>query len=316
MAHMLYGNDTMFSAGMQKPWHYNETQDRCRLVQEAPTSWDALKLSGLDWDVAALPVEVGGQIVPGYQANVRMDTGETLGITSKLYKIVQNREAFAFTDAVLRNRNDVRYETAGSLENGRRVWLLARMPDSKLIEDTVENYLFFSNSHNGKSSIVCGITQVRIVCNNTLQMALASPRTWSTQHKGDMQSKQMEAVRTLALASDYIDKSSQLAIDMASKPLTNVLSFIDKLLPKLEDLSAREERNIDYIRDNILDIYKNKDDLQNFRGTTWGMYNAVADFVSNGKPLRMTKTYGEKRFASFMDGNEMLLKAQTLLQTA
>jgi len=320
MSHMIMEDDRMMSANMKRPWHYDETADRVALVQDAPTSWDALKLSFMDWDVVSTPVVVNNVPVEGYKANVRADTGRVLGIVSNRYKIVQNREAFAFVDAILEQKDvPVCYETCGSLENGQRVWMLANMPKSLVLGDEVENYLFFTNAHNGKSGITAGITQVRVVCNNTLQLALGTAkRSWTTKHIGDMQAKKAEAIMTLQLASKYVADMSVYAETMAAKKISKseLDYFLDMLFPMEEEGTDREKNNISYCRNNILDIYMGKDDLANFRGTAWGLYNATADFVSNTKPVRTTKTYREKLFASFLDGNVVLQQAQKILMTA
>ena len=114
--------ETMFSV-RQIPWHGLGT-----IVEEAPTSADALHLAGLDWEVVQNPVFTGdGFEIPNYKANVRNSDNSVLGIVTDRYKIVQNSEAFAFTDSII-DSGEVLYETAGSLRNGKTIWLLARMP--------------------------------------------------------------------------------------------------------------------------------------------------------------------------------------------
>ena len=106
----------------EKPWH-----DTGVMVQKAPTSHEALRLAGLDWTVDSRPVydELIREI-PGYKANVRSSDNKTLGIVTDRYKIVQNTDAFEFTDNLI--GGDVHYETAGSLNGGKRIWLLAKLP--------------------------------------------------------------------------------------------------------------------------------------------------------------------------------------------
>ena len=104
------------------PWHGLGTR-----VMEAPDSKGALELAGLDWRVLQEPIyTTEGEAICGYKANVRDSDRKVLGVVSDRYKIVQNQEAFAFTDELL--GEGVRYETAGSLQGGKRVWLLARLP--------------------------------------------------------------------------------------------------------------------------------------------------------------------------------------------
>ena len=98
----------------EKPWHGLGTR-----VEEAPTSTDALRMAGLDWSVVQRNIQVcGGAKIKNYKANVRDSDGTVLGVVSDRYKIVQNAEAFEFTDSLI--GGEVRYETAGSLNGGRR----------------------------------------------------------------------------------------------------------------------------------------------------------------------------------------------------
>ena len=107
--------ETMFSV-REKPWH-----GLGRIVAEAPTSKDALKLAGLDWKVVQEPIYTGlHRVIEGYKANVRDSDRKVLGVVSDRYKVVQNADAFSFTDELL--GKGVRYETAGSLQERKKVW--------------------------------------------------------------------------------------------------------------------------------------------------------------------------------------------------
>ena len=104
------------------PWHGLGTR-----VNEAPASKEALRIAGLDWRVLQEPIFTGtDERVEGYKANIRDSDRKVLGVVTDRYKVIQNEEAFAFTDELL--GEGVRYETAGSLQGGRKVWLLAHMP--------------------------------------------------------------------------------------------------------------------------------------------------------------------------------------------
>ena len=112
--------ETMFYVG-ETPWH-----GLGREIKNAPTSEEAIKVAGLDWDVIPKPIyDEFGREIPGFKVNQRSSDNKNLGIVTDRYKIVQNSEAFAFTDALL--GEGVKYETAGSLASGKRVWMLARM---------------------------------------------------------------------------------------------------------------------------------------------------------------------------------------------
>ena len=109
------------------PWHGLGVR-----VEEAPESKEALIQAGLDWKVEQTDVyAASGQRIPGYKANIRDIDRNILGIVGDRYKIVQNEEAFAFTDGLL--GKGVKYETAGSLAGGKIVWMLAKLPEKYII---------------------------------------------------------------------------------------------------------------------------------------------------------------------------------------
>ena len=153
--------ETMFSV-RETPWHGLGT-----IVNDAPTSEDALRISELDWKVVQDDIFTDSdERITGYKANIRDTDRKILGVVSDRYKIVQNTDAFSFTDELL--GQGVRYETAGSLQDGRRVWLLARMPKEYIGgSDEICPYLVFSNSHDGTGAVKVAITPVRVVCNNS-----------------------------------------------------------------------------------------------------------------------------------------------------
>ena len=118
--------ETMFSV-RETPWH-----GLGRIIMDAPASREALELAGLDWQGESRNIYSGtGAMIPGYRANVRSTDDAVLGVVSDRYHIVQNEEAFQFTDDLL--GEGVTYETAGSLQGGKKVWMLARLPRKYLI---------------------------------------------------------------------------------------------------------------------------------------------------------------------------------------
>ena len=172
----------------EKPWHGLGTE-----VSDAPSSEDALRFAGLDWNVRQENVfNARGGIIKGFKANVRDSDDSVLGVVGDRYKVVQNIDAFKFTDDLI--GGDVRYETAGSLRDGKQIWLLAKMPEQKIAGDVVEPYLCFTNAHDGSSGVRVCMTPVRVVCNNTLNVALATAkRTWSMRHTENVHERLNEA---------------------------------------------------------------------------------------------------------------------------
>ena len=191
--------ESMFSV-REKPWHGLGT-----IVKEAPTSEEALRLAGLDWDVVQSPIYTNHGKVEGYKANIRSTDRQVLGVVSDPYRIVQNTEAFSFTDELL--GQGVRYETAGSLMGGRKVWLLARLPREFIIAgERISPYLVFSNTHDGSGAVRVAVTPIRVCCNNTLNLALSTAaRSFSMVHTGDVKEKVSEAKQTLFMADNYME---------------------------------------------------------------------------------------------------------------
>lgn len=307
MSHGIMEHDAMFSGNGIRPWHGLGT-----VIDGTVTSDEAIKLANLGWDVVQQPVYLKGGIeIPNTFANVRSDTKQVLGVVKEKYQVYQNKDLFEFTDAIIKNAKGVecKYETAGSLYNGARVFLLVRLPETNLVGDKVENYLFVSNGHNGVFGLMAGITNVRVVCNNTLQLAeQGATRLWRVPHLGDLQAKQKEAENSLSLSLNYVDRIKEDAEKLAIEKV-NEDKFFREFFKKF-DFSETKKK---YVLESIADIYKNKDDLQNFRGTKWGLYNAVADFVSNDKKKRPGST---TQMIGFMDGYDMLNKAQKILIAA
>ena len=287
----------------EKPWHGLGT-----MVMEAPTSADALRLAGLDWTVDQTPVYTDTGIeIAGYKANRRNSDNAILGIVSDRYKIVQNTEAFEFTDALIGETENgvVKYETAGSLCGGKRVWLLAKMPTQKILDDDVEPYMFFSNTHDGSGAIKVGITPVRIVCNNTLNIALnTAKRQWSTKHIGNMQSKLEEAKLCLQLADKYMKGLNEEADRFANATLykEQIDEIFNEMFPIDDDTTERKKNNINEFKNEYYMCYL-RPDIAQFMNTAWGAVNAMSDVVTHSAPKRNTANYAENRWGKIMDGH-------------
>lgn len=287
----------------EKPWHGLGT-----MVAEAPTSFDAMKLAGLDWTVEPKKISLLGEDTPieSAIANVRSSDGKVLGIVTDRYKLVQNTDAFAFTDTII--GGEVKYETAGSLNGGKKIWLLARMPEAKIAGDDVEPYLCFTNTHDGTGAVRVCMTPVRVVCNNTLNFALSSAkRSWSVKHTGDIHKKIEEARDTLELANRYMTNLGEYA-DM----LTNITvdeAMLNKILGKMfplgKDASDRQKANVEKLKENYMVCYL-APDIAKFRGTAWGALNAMTDMVGHSAPNRETQNYAENRWNAIMQGRTMV----------
>jgi phage/plasmid-like protein (TIGR03299 family) len=196
----LTSTDSMFSV-RETPWHGLGVV----LDQPPATIAEAIDLSGLDWRVEKEPIAVDRgdaaasdftiprcEEIPGYYATVRQDTRQVLGIVGPRYTVLQNSSAFEFVDQLL--GSSLHFETAGSLHGGRRVWVLATLPDHiEVGGDAVRPLVLLSNSHDGSTGIVAATTPVRVCCANTLYADVGIERI----------------IRSAALSERRLDEASE-----------------------------------------------------------------------------------------------------------
>lgn len=234
------------------------------------------------------------------------------------YKVIQNEEAFSFTDGLL--GEGVRYETAGSLQGGRKVWLLARMPQDYIITgERISPYLVFSNTHDGSGAIKVALTPIRVVCNNTLNLALSSAkRSWSMIHTGDIQGKLEEAKDTLFKAELYMDELGKEIEDLRMKRMSDqqVLDYIEILLPLDENMTAQQKKNIIRLQEDMKMRYFDAPDLKGVGKNAYRFINAVSDFATHAAPLRKTANYKENVFSRTVEGNPLIDKAYQMVCAA
>lgn len=297
----------------ETPWHGLGTK-----VMQAPDAKNALKMAGLDWTVEQEPIYTDGEYIEGYKANIRSSDRKVLGVVTDRYKVVQNEEAFAFTDELL--GEGVRYETAGSLQEGRKVWMLARMPQEFVIlGDRISPYLVFSNSHDGSGAIRVAVTPIRVVCNNTLNLALdTAKRSWSMIHTGDIKSKMEEARDTLFMADYYMENLGMEFEELRKKKLDDrkVKEYIEVLLPYEDSWTPQQKKNTRRMREDLAGRYFDAPDLMDVGKNAYRFVNAVSDFATHADPIRRTKNYKENLFSRTVDGNPLIDKAYRLVKAA
>ena len=296
------------------PWHGLGVR-----VEEALNSEEALEKSGLDWTVIQRPIITSTYApIPGYKANIRDTDDKVLGVVTDRYKVVQNHEAFAFTDALL--GEGVRYETAGSINEGRKIWMLAKLPDKYIIEgEQIDPFLVFSSSHDGSGAIKVCMTPIRVVCQNTLNLALnTAKRIWTTIHVGDLARKMDEAHCTLSLANDYMGKlgAEFHRLNKINLSDAKVMEYIEMLLPMDAQPTDIHRNNISKIREDLKVRYFNAPDLRHINKTGYRFVCAVSDFATHAKPLRETANYKENVFARTIDGNPLIDKAYEMALSA
>ncbi len=298
----------------ETPWHGLGTR-----VQETPSSSEALIKAGLDWNVVQEPIYTETEeLIEGYKANVRDSDRKVLGVVTDRYKVIQNQEAFAFTDELL--GEGVRYETAGSLQGGKKVWLLAHMPHEYIISgERISPYLLFSNTHDGSGAIKVALTPIRVVCQNTLNLALSqASRSWSMIHTGNIQNKLQEAKDTLFMAEKYMDNLGKEFETLRMQSMTDkqVMEFIETLLPIEDNATSQQKRNMKRLQEDMKIRYFDAPDLQDVGRNAYRFINAVSDFATHAEPLRKTANYKENLFSRTVEGHPLIDKAYQMVKAA
>jgi phage/plasmid-like protein (TIGR03299 family) len=320
----LTDSDTMFSV-RETPWH------RLGVVLEKPpaTVAEAIEASGLGWSVTKEPIAVdrGDKLadewwvprceeIPGFYATVRQDTREVLGIVGERYRLVQNHEAFTFIDQLLGSA--IHFETAGSLHGGRRVWVLATLPDHVEVGgDDVRPYVLLMNSHDGSTAVVAATTPIRVVCQNTLNWGLANARQkFSIRHAEAVTQRVHEARRVLDLSINYYEQFKRFGDRLASERCTErqLRAVLDELYPNgTEDsVSGRTRRSRQHTKDCIAELFLCGDTQGNAPGSKWAAVNAIVEY---GDWLRPLRSRGQ-RFARALDDGPEKTRALQLVAAA
>lgn len=269
------------------PWHGLGT----RLATPA-TAQEAMAAANLDYDVALAELRTTEGIpVPQKRAVIRTDTQDVLGVVGANYVPVQNRQAFAFLDALAAD-GGIHYHTAGALRKGERIWLLAKLPGQirvRFSEDVSQKYLLLSNSHDGSSALRVFFTSIRVVCANTLSVADREGRGEgiAIRHQGDLAAKVREAQRVLGLAHRFFDDLEN-HFDLLARHYPShaqVSAYYKALYPDPEDGNPARAQSV---RDQLFGLYESGQgqDIPEIRGTTWAAFNAVTEFVDHRRPTR------------------------------
>ena len=274
------------------------------ILPSSPTSEDAIVAAGLDWIVEKKPIynESGIQI-PNYFANTRDKDGSILGIVSGRYEIVQNSEAFDFTDSLV--DEGLTYESAGSLRDGKQIFLLGKLPKSHILGEDLEPYICFTNTFDGSGAIQACLTPTRVVCQNTLNLALNNAkRKWSAKHVGDMKSKIHQAQITLGLANDYILALQQEAENLAVQSITDttIEAMLDNIYPITEEDSDIRKTRVNKLKENFFTCLQ-APDIKQYKNTKYAAIMAATDFADHSEPLRKTANFESNRFATIIQGH-------------
>lgn len=293
-------NNTSLFMSRKTPWSGIGT-----IVSEALTSAEAIKAAGLDWTVEQIPLDYKGN-PSDFKMNIRSDSETIIGVVGNRYQPVQNIEAFSFIDELL--GEGVTYESAGCINNGRRVWMLAKLPPTLILDEEVDPYMLVSNFHDSFGSLKAYMTPIRLACTNQLNMiAKTASRSWSVRHTGSIGGKIAEAKIALGRADKYMTQLAQEANELYTikiAPATYV-KLVENMFPITGEMSQRKEDSQLLLRDQLNTAWK-MDDLGNIAGTGWGFVNAVADMATHKPPIRKTNYSQENAFLAGVDSPILL----------
>lgn len=318
----------------QNPWHGLGFY----LGDKAVTSKVIMERAGIDWSVELRDIYYSGKNdagelihvpLPDYVATVRADTQEALGIVGRDYKPIQQREAFDFTDELVGDAAAM-YETAGSLHSGQEVWALVKLPHQLVVtgDDVLNQYLLFVNGHNGKKAFRCGFTTIRVVCDNTCSAALAQwergiTNIVSVRHTGDIKSKVEEARKILGISLKYFEVAGKVYRAMSQKQINDIMlqEYFRSVVPTPEDvepgatdlrkaqvqLAQEKTKNVHVWLAQLFETGRGNH-LPGARGTLWGAFNAVTEYVDHVRPAKKDGTARKGGFEAALFGEGERIK--------
>lgn len=285
-----------FASARVPAWHKKGT-----ITEGAMTASEALQLTGLDGTVSVSEQPVS-TTVNGQQLTIdnkfityrdHPKHGLTaLGVVGNRYTPIQDSDAFEFLN-YLSDESGAVFETAGALGHGERVFMSMKFPESMKLangQDLVDNYIVAVNSHDGTTSFNVVVTPVRVVCQNTVRLALRSATNKiSLRHTANATQKVQQARETLGIVFKYQEEFQRevdrlLAVDMSEQDFSK---FVETLvpLPSRKDATQREIATIERKRGEITELW-NAPTQANVKGTGWAAYNAVVEWSDWVKRIR------------------------------
>lgn len=288
MAHDLNENNGKTSfASTQVAWHGLGT-----IVKEAMTAKEAIELAGLSYNVVKENLFVAGQngfnsVVPDHFVTKRNDTNEIFGVVGNRYEIVQNKDAFTFFDAIV-GQGQAIFETSGALGKGERIFVTAKLPNYIRIagtDDITETYVILTSSHDGSGSIICGLTNVRIVCSNTMRLAMRNMiNKVSIRHTSNADAKLAQAHKFLGISNDYVTQANEVFNRLALKNVSDeqVKKLIENLFPSESENTTR----IENIRESVMSSYFAGVGQSKIIGSAWGALQGITHYTSHIKEYK------------------------------
>ena len=298
-----------FASAIEPAWH-----GKGIILPEKMDSKTAIEQALLNFTVGKIPakIEIPGKglvEIPGKFGTYRTDTGVPFGVVGSRYEIVQNVDAFEFFDAIV-GKGEAIYETAGALYDGQVIFITAKLPDYiKVGKDLIEKYIFLCSSHDGSGSIIAAFSPTRIVCSNTMAIALGNmTNKVSIRHTKDAKLKLQQAHRIMGISNKLSIELNGIFNQMAKKPIIDkeLKKLIETIIlpPAREEMTAEEKAKISTrSRNKVNDIMAYAlghptQQTDSTRGTVYGFVNAITGYYQN---VKQYKTADDK-IASIFNG--------------
>src|SRR5271157_5721686 len=291
------------------PWHGLGTK-----FATAPSIEEAIKAAGLDWEVVKKTLVMQGTNteVPAV-AITRQTDNRVLGVVGENWNPLQNNKAFEFFKPFIDSK-EAAINTAGSLRNGQRVFILAKLnrdPMTIVGDDIVEKYILLSNSHDGSQAVRVGFTPVRVVCANTLAMAQGdqASKLLRVRHTKNMEVSLDQIQETMNLANAEFETTAEQYRAMAKTGINteDLKKFVKLVFNKTKAETeakiaeaggtAEEISGGERIFERIVPLFEKGrgNDMKGVKGTLWGAYNAITEYIQyergTNKETRLDQTW-------------------------
>lgn len=305
--------EQMFYRG-ETPWHGLGNR-----IIEIPTIEEAIAAAGLDWQVELKQLYTKDGIEAPGKATVRSSDNSILGVVGSRYTPLQNKDAFKWFQPFL-DQQFVELETAGSLADGKRVWILAKIKGDDLVvvgDDIIRKYILLSNSHDGTTAVRLGFTPVRVVCANTEAYAIghAESRLLRVRHSASAVQNLDNIRGIMNLANQEFEATTEQYRFLASKEISysDLKKYVKIVLGHSQtedkDLSTRAKNQIEKVIS--LFEYGKGNQMKDVKGTYWAAYNGVTEYLSHEAGANADKRYQSLWFGANAQKNKFALDQAT-----
>ena len=299
---MSHEIETMFSV-REKPWHALGT-----VLEDYPGREAAMHFAGHDWAIMECPVMAGvgedGETVelPDHKALIRNDNFNCIGVVKKSYTVVSNDVLWNIIDSIVDADSNIKYETAGVLKGGSVLWVLARLDEPMMIggDDTpTYPYVLVHTSHDYSKSTQCACVATRVVCWNTLNMAIKeyskSGLSYTFKHTRNVMERIEEAKVALSSVRSQFEVYTELSKELCRHRVDQegVADFINTLIPEppADIVTDRGIKSIHKARTKVLSIVEGPTIPDDHKRTSYGMFCAGIEYLDHYRSAKSEESY-------------------------